>query len=562
LTLNVYRRVAAIAALLTTGLLAGGCGGPSNQGGTLKRSDINPLPRDRVRQGGTLHWAIEQFSTQWNSNQLNGPEASTTAVLSGMMPAPFVSDERGNVSVDRNYVLSARVTSTSPRQVVTYRLNPRARWSDGKPITWRDYEAQWKALRSPTGPFQIASSTGYERIASVKPGRDAHEVVVTFARRYGEWQGLFGLLYPAATNSDPERFNRGWLNRIPVTAGPFKLGKIDQTAKTITIVRDPRWWGPPAKLDSIAFRALPSDAAINAFASGEIDVTDVGPDASHYKRVRGVPGASVREAAGPDFRHFTFNGTSPALSDVSVRRAIAMAINRDALVRADLTGLNWPARTMNNHFFVNTQTGYRDNAGQVGRFDPAAAGRLLDQAGWRRSGAFRRKGAKTLELRFVIPSGVPTSRQEGELTQAMLKDAGVKLDIITVPEDQFFDKYISTGNFDIAPFSWIGTPFPISSAQSIYVKPTQDARGQLQIQQNYARIGSPAIDRLMSRAQEELSPARARDLINQADRLVWDEVHSIVLFQRPQITATKSKLANLGSSGLRSTIYQDIGWAR
>ena len=558
--MNAFRRVVAVA--LLAGLVAGGCGAPSNQGTALKRSDINPVPRDRVRHGGTLRWAIEQFSTQWNANQLNGTEASTVAVMGAMMPSPFVSDERGNLAVDRNYVSSARVTSTSPRQVVTYRLNPRARWSDGKTITWRDYEAQWKALRSPTGPFQIASSTGYERIASVKPGRDQYEVAVTFARRYGEWQGLFGLLYPAATNRDPKRFNSGWLNRIPVSAGPFKLGKIDQTAKTITIVRDPRWWGPQAKLDSIAFRALSSDAAINAFASGEIDVTDVGPDASHYKRVRGVPGGSVREAAGPDFRHFTFNGTSPALSDVSVRRAIAMAINRDALVRADLTGLNWPARTMNNHFFVNTQTGYRDNAGQVGRFDPAAARRLLDQAGWRRSGAFRRKGSRVLELRFVIPSDVPTSRQEGELSQAMLKDVGVKLDVITVPTDKFFDQYIAKGTFDIAPFSWLGTPYPISSAQSIYVKPTKDASGHLQVQQNYARVGSPAIDRLMSRAQEELDLGRARQLINQADRLVWDEVHSIVLYQRPQITAAKSNLANIGSSGLRSTVYQDIGWAR
>ena len=182
-TLNAHRPVIAIAALLAVGLIAGGCGAPSNQGAALKRSDINPLPRDRVRQGGTLRWAIEQFSTQWNTNHLNGAEASTAAVMGAMMPSPFISDERGDVSVDRDYVLSARVTATSPRQVVTYRLNPRARWSDGKPITWRDYEAQWKALRSAAGPFQIASSTGYERIASVKPGRDPYEVVVTFARR-------------------------------------------------------------------------------------------------------------------------------------------------------------------------------------------------------------------------------------------------------------------------------------------------------------------------------------------------------------------------------------------
>ena len=561
MTWNAHRRVAALAALVLAGLVVGGCGGgPGEDGGALKRVDINAKPRDQVRQGGTLRIAVDQFSTQWNSNHLNGPEASTSAVMGALMPSPFRSDEGATLSVDRNYVVSARLTSTSPRQVVTYRLNPRARWSDGKPITWRDYEAQWRALRSPRGPFQIASSTGYERVGGVRQGRDPYEVLVTFNRRYTEWQGLFSPLYPAATNSDPETFNTGWLNRIPVSAGPFKPGRIDQTAKTITIVRDPSWWGPPAKLDSIVFRALAVEASISAFVSGEVDVVDVGPNQSNYRRVRGVEAGAVRQAAGPDFRHFTFNGTSPILSDRNVRRAVAMAIDREAIARADLVGLNWPVRTMNNHFFVNTQTGYRDNSGEVGRFNQARARQLLDQAGWRRAGAFRGKAGRTLELRFVIPSGVPTSRQEAGLAQAMLRQVGVKLDIRTVPENDFFDRYITPGNFDITPFSWLGTPLPISSAASIYKEPVRDARGELVIQQNFARIGSAQIDRLMSRAQEQLNLSRARALINQADRLVWEEVHSLPLYQRPQITAVKANLANMGSFGFKSTIYQDIGF--
>ena len=140
-----------------------------------------------------------------------------------------------------------------------------------------------------------------------------------------------------------------------------------------------------------------------------------------------------------------------------------MAINRQTLARADLTGLNWPPRTMGNHFFVNTQTGYRDNSSPV-RFDPVRARQLLDQAGWRQSGAFRSKGGRQLSLRFVIPAGVAVSRQEGLLAQGMLRRVGVKLDLRTVPENDFFIKYVTPGNFDITPFSWLGTAFPISSA--------------------------------------------------------------------------------------------------
>ncbi len=555
---------AAAALAAAAALFAGGCADQgSAEGDALKPLDINAMPRDRVRDGGTLRWPIEDLPTQWNAAHLDGANVAANAVLGGLMPGGITTDERANVTTDRNYVLSARVTSTRPKQVVTYRLNPKARWSNGRPIDWTDYEAQWKALRGTDEDYQIASSTAYERIESVEQGRDRFEVVATFARPFGEWQSSFGGIYPKEVNGDPERFNTAYENKIPITAGPFKLEEIDQTAQTVTIVRDPKWWGPPAKLDRIVFRALSPDASINAFVSGEIDLVDVGPNPSNYKRARGVRDAAIRSAAGPDYRHFTFNGTSPVLRDMNVRRAVAAAINRDALTRADLVGLNWPTRTMGNHFFVNTQEGYRDNAGEVGRFDPERAKQMLDRAGWRPGpGGVRTKDGKPLELRFVIPTGVATARQEAELAQAMLRDVGVRLDIRAVPEADFFEKYVIPGNYDVAPFSWAGTPFPVSPSKSIYAMPTKDAKGELVVQQNFARVGSKEIDALMERALGDLDTVRASELLNEADRLVWGEVHSLVLYQRPAITATKRDLANYGSFGFKTTVYQDIGFAR
>lgn len=544
-------------------VLIAGCGQTGQQGGDqLRPVDINAKPRDEVRQGGTLRLPIDEFPQQFNASHLDGSNASLSAVLGPLMPGLFDSDAKGNLTPDRDYLLSVSVKA-QPRQVVTYRLNPQARWSDGKPITWREFEAEWQALRSPAGPYQIVSSTGYERIESVRRGRDDYEVIVTFRRRYSDWKGLFGG-YPEDTNRSPRVFNTGWRTKILKTAGPFKVGKMDRTAQTITLVRDPKWWGTPPKLDTIVFRALDQKAQINAFASGEIDSVDIGPQPADYKRVQGIPGAVVRQAAGPDFRHFTFNGTSPMLRDVNVRRAIAMAIDRQTIARSDLTGLNWPPRLLDNHFFVNTQAGYRSNSGEVGRHNPARARQLLDTAGWRQEGRapFRRKDGRELQVRFVIPADVTVSRQEGLLAQKMLRAVGVKLDLVTVPENEFFVKYIIPGNFDIAPFSWLGTPFPISSAASIYENPVRGRGGEPSVQQNYARVGSAEIDRLMNDAQEELDIRRARALINGADRLVWDLVHSITLYQRPEITAAKENLANIGAFGFKSADWTEIGYVK
>ena len=102
----------------------------------------------------------------------------------------------------------------------------------------------------------------------------------------------------------------------------------------------------------------------------------------------------------------------------------------------------------------------------------------------------RKKDGQPLEIICVIPSAVATSQQESELIQNMLGQIGVKLTINTVPSPDFFDKYITPGQFDFTVFSWIGTPFPISSSRSLYAKPTEGPEASSTIQQNYARIGS------------------------------------------------------------------------
>ena len=129
-----------------------------------------------------------------------------------------------------------------------------------------------------------------------------------------------------------------------------------------------------------------------------------------------------------------------------------------------------------------------------------------------------------------------------------------------MPSDDFFDKYVIPGNFDITPFSWLGTPFPISSAQSIYANPTKDSKGELQIQQNFARVGSQEIDDLMNKAEETLDPNKAFDLTNQADAQIWNEVHSIIFYQRPQMSGVNKNLANVGSFGFAQPDYTKIGF--
>ena len=571
--MNRPRRPAAfLPAILVLALAAFACGRSNDEEGGGAPSDgalssttqnqMNPTPRDQVQDGGRLVWPISSMPITWNYGHIDGTEADHAYLKMALLPRPYLTDAAGAPIWNRDYLASEPTLVTEPKQVVTYNINPKAIWDDGTPITWEDFHWQWRAQNGSNKAYQISSSNGYSDIESVARGRDDREVVVTFKTKYADWQPLFYLINPAAANKSPQIFNEG-LKKAPLrVAGPFKIGAIDNTGKTVTLVRNEKWWGQPAKLESIVFRAIDLDAQIDALANGEVDMMDIGPDVNKFVRAKGIATTEIRVAGGPNFRHLTINGSGPILRDVQVRRALAMAIDRAAIARAMLGPLGIETVPLSNHIFMRNHSGYRDNSGEVGKFDPARAAQLLDEAGWKLEGTLRRKEGRVLEINCVIPSAVATSRQESELMQNMLGQIGVKLNINTVPSPEFFEKYVRPGQFDFTVFSWIGTPFPISSTRSVYAKPVADAKGQLTIQQNYARVGSDEIDQLYAQATQELDRAKAIELANRIDALIWQEVHSLTLYQRPEMWVVKKELANMGAYGFAEIIFEDIGWAK
>lgn len=551
------------AGILVAAAVTGCTGTPPAAGGPVAApaaSDVTMVPRDRVRDGGTLRRAMPDFPAQWNVHHVTGAGGTAGEILRGLLPHLMPIGEGAVPRPDPDYVTAAEVTRVGGRQTVTYTINPAARWSDGRRIGHRDFAAQVRALSGRDRRFHAASVTGYEQIGRVRRGAGPRQVVVTFRRPFADWRSLFTPLYPAAAYRRPADFEHAWTGGMPITAGPFAVEHIDRTAKTVTIRRDPNWWGRPAKLDRMVFRVLATAAMPGAFAGGEVDVLDIGADADAYRRAAAVDGAVIHRAGGPDWRHFTLNATAPILSDVRVRRAVMLGIDRSVLARSDLTGLDWPVRTMDSHFHVNSQPGYRAVAGDLGRYDPERARRLLTAAGWRQSdarhGAQRARAGRPLVLRYVVPVGVPVGLREGEVAQAMLRRIGVRLDIVPVPADQFFPRYVTAGDFDIVAFSWLGTVFPISSLRAVYAAPRGD-----RVQQNVARAGTPEIDRLMDAAAAELDGRRAGALIRRADRRLWRLATVLPLYQRPQLVATRSGVVNFGAWGMRSPVYPDIGFA-
>ena len=108
----------------------------------------------------------------------------------------------------------------------------------------------------------------------------------------------------------------------------------------------------------------------------------------------------------------------------------------------------------------------------------------------------------------------------------------------------------------------MGTSYPISAARSIYSSPRRNAAGEMDIQQNYSRIGDPQIDQLFEQATSELDHAKAVELANQLDAKIWAIGHSLALYQRPEIVVARTNLVNFGAWGFADWVFEDTGWLK
>lgn len=547
------------APVVALGLIAAGCGsgGDSTAGlsdtlGTT--NDINPTSVDEVRDGGNLRLVTTSFPANWNTLSNDGNDGEIADIERPLMPRSFNTDAAGELTINKDYFTDIALTNTNPQQV-TYTINPQAVWSDGNPITWEDIKSEANALSGRDKRFLIAITNGFEFVDTVERGVDDRQAILTFSHPYAEWRGQFAgnaSLFPKSVTADPDSFNKSLADAMGPSAGPFQVVSTNRSQGRIMLGRNPKWWGAKPKLDTITYSVLDHTAWTTALQNNELDLVQL-TTVDDVQTVRNTGGLVVRRAPGNRWRHITFNGAPGSiLSDARVRVAISKAIDRQAIVSAIQNGLVENPKPLNNHIFLQGQAGYQDNS--LG-FDPTAAARELDEAGWRRNGDVREKDGRKLIIRDVMYND-PTWVQIAQIIQQNLAGIGVGLAIDTRPGAGYFTDVIQPGDFDAAQFIWSGDAFAFSSIRQAYYYDPNDLQG------NYARVGSPELNALIDRTLSELDPAKALELANEVDRKVFEEGHSLPLMQSDGSFGVRADLANIGSPGLASYDYTKIGFVK
>ncbi|MCW2555762.1 MAG: ABC-type dipeptide transport system, periplasmic component [Mycobacterium sp.] len=549
-----------VSALVVAGLTLTACSGGNQEapsaGGNAEvgtSSDMNPQDPAKLRDGGDLRLALTNFPDNFNTLHINGPTADAAAISRATMPRAFRIAADGTTTVNTDFFTNVELTGTNP-QVVTYTINPKAVWSDGTPITWEDIESQINATSGKNKDFAISAPNGSERVASVTRGVDDRQAIMTFAKPYADWRGMFAgntVLSPKSVTATPDAFNKAQLNGPGPSAGPFIVSAMDRTAQRITLSRNPKWWGTPPRLDSITFLVLDDAARLPALQNNAIDATGL-TSLDEVTIARRTQGVAIRRAPSASWYHFTFNGAPGSiLADKALRTAIAKGIDRQTIANVAQRGLADNPAPLNNHIYVAGQQGYQDNSGVVA-FDPEAAKKELDDLGWKMNGQFREKDGKQLVIRDFFYDAAST-RQVAQIAQNSLAQIGVRLDLQAKGGNGFFTNYITVGNFDIAQFSWVADAFPLSGLTQIYASTGES---------NFGKIGSPEIDSKIEQTLEQLDAEKARGLANELDKLIWAEGFSLPLFQSAGNVAVRSSLANFGAAGLSDVDYTAIGFMK
>lgn len=534
---------------------------PSGYRGRLPMPEVggdytNPQPRSNVRDGGTLTLPISGLGPNFNALSVEGNSAAVAQVMDKIAPQLWDYAIDGTPSPNKDYLLSAKVTSTTP-MVVTYELNPKARWNNGDPITWKAFRATWTTQSGNSDRYSPAATDGYSQIRSVTRGSDDTEVKVTFRTPFYPYQALFNTIeHPR--NLDPTFYATGWVDNLhpELGAGPFTVAKLARDQ--LVLKRNPRWWGDRAKLDRIVFRPMEESTSINAFFNGEVDATDVAT-ADRLAQVRRMDDARVLRGYGTATGVDVMAASSPFLKDAAARKAVVLGTDRRLRAEIAYQGLDWRETPPGSELLFPFQKGYRDNMADL-HHDPGEAMKVLDDAGWAiGDDGYRSKGGARAEFTYVDFGDDPVTNATARAQQQMMKAIGIKMDIDNRAAADFGPTLMKR-NFDLIALT--------SSAQD----PFGYANGICQLYcsdspSNFSGVGGAALDREIWKVSVTKDPTQAVGFANDAERKALHHYGTFPVFHGPRMVAVRQGLANFrgdefGLAGFKTIHAADIGWQR
>jgi peptide/nickel transport system substrate-binding protein len=500
---------------------------------------------------------------------------SDTITVSNCMQAPLVRINRKTQQTEPELAESAQFSPDG--RVFTVRLRPNLQFSDGHPLTADDVVFTFQVIYDPHIPSGVADTlkVGGDkiRVESV----DDRTLHFTFPEPYAGAERLFDsvpvlpkhVLEPIYREG---KFQEAWGLATPpsqlVTAGPFSLQAYEPGRRT-ALVRNPHYWKRDAQgnalpyLDGIDFLIVADKSTqLLKFQQGELDALrpllaqDVQTLQPLVQR-----GEAVTADLGPsliaELLWFNLNpGHQPHtdkpyvdpvelkwFSQVKFRQAIALAIDRAAIVDAVFSGKATPLPG----FVSPGETQWYDPQLKPYPYDPNQAGELLNQLGLiDRDGNGVREDDQghPVQFRLVTNAGNAIREKMGLMIQEDLKNIGIEVHFAPVESKILLGKLSSQFDYEACLFSLNGGDTD-PNAKSSFLLSSGNLHWWYPEQKTPATPWEAEIDQLMAQQAKTMNPAQRKKIFDRVQQIMTEQVPAIPLVARNLLIAARHRVGNL-----------------
>lgn len=399
----------------------------------------------------------------------------------------------------------------------TFKLNPKATFSDGRPVRASDVLFTLRKIMDPqSDAAQIATNFDQVDLSRTKVV-DEHTLLVTLREALAPQLGSFNdvLVLPEHVYGKGD-FKKDYTSTA-VGSGPYVLVRRDP-GNEVVVQRRKDYWGDSPYIDTVTFKVITSGiTAWNAVRVGDVDETMVQSDIWMREH---TDAALVKKLDFLRFYSLTYNyigwnARNPLFADKRARRALAMCVD----VKSIITNLYGGTARAVTGPFVPDQWAFNPDVPAV-EYNPDAAKQIFTSLGWLdtdKDGIIDKVG-KPFKFDMMLISGSASATAIAQMLQSTLKNIGVEMNIVVVDFTIAIQRTIYTSNYDAVYMSWDLPPDP--DLYPLFHSSQIPPHGQ-----NYVYYANREADRLIEEARREMSQSKRAAL--------YKQLHAVIAGDQP-----------------------------